>query len=66
MVVRRVLYNGIRDTYMFQVWDWYVEEVLEFLGDAKILDYKLRLFAEMPVYDEGLFGVNVRHLKVMF
>ncbi len=44
---------------MFQVWDRYVEEVLEFLCDAKILDYKLCLFAKMPIYSESLFGVNM-------
>jgi hypothetical protein len=44
---------------MFQVWDRHVEEVLEFLCDAKILDYKLCLFAEMPIYGESLFGINV-------
>ena len=34
---------------MFQVRNRHVEEVLEFLCDAKILDYKLCLFAEMPI-----------------
>ena len=51
---------------MLQVWDRHVEEVLQFLRDAKILDYKLCLFAEIPIYGESLFGVNVRHLKVVF
>lgn len=44
---------------MFQIWDRHVEEVLELLRDAKILDYKLCLFAEMPIYGESLFGINV-------
>lgn len=44
---------------MFQIWDRHVEEVLELLRDAKILDYKLCLFAEMPINREGLLGINV-------
>jgi hypothetical protein len=53
-------------TYKLQGGDRYVEKILKLFSHAKIFLDAFCLGAELPVYLEGVLGVDVRHLEVMF
>lgn len=51
---------------MFQTRDGYIEDILKLLCHAEKFDCKFRLFAKMSIDSEGLFGIDMRHLEIMF
>ena len=51
---------------MFEVWNWHVEEILQFFGNAQELDNAFCLLAEMSIQSERFASVHLGHFKIVF
>ena len=55
-----------RSTDVFEIGYGDVQEILQFPRDAQELDDLLRLTAEVAIDLQGVLGVDMRHLEIMF
>jgi hypothetical protein len=51
---------------MFEVWNWYIENILQLFGNTQELDNAFCLLAEMSIQPERFASIHLGHFKIVF